>query len=840
MFDDFLRKRAEQTGEQFVPFDPHHDYDRYVDGLPRSDGVRSFLASRKIELPDGDPNDPPDAETIAGLGNRKNELVLQPDPRAGRRAVRRLGALRQGRRAKPGCAARSSPRARTAAAVLEGAGMIDLFDEIVDGVVLEREQLKGKPAPDSFLFAARALGVEPAEAAVFEDALAGVAAGRAGRVRLRRRGRPRRASRRVARARRRRRRSRPRRAAGATVIAQPSFAVEPWSLRETELDLDFLAQTESVFALANGHIGLRGNLDEGEPNGLPGTLPQLVLRAAAAAVRGRRLRLPRIGPDARQRHRRQDRPPARRRRAVRRALREAPLARARARLPRGRARSKGRLAVAGQRRRPRPLDAGSSRSPSAPSPRSSTRWSRSTGRCASSSSRSWSRTSREPRRRRPIRAQHPCSSRRSARRSSSSAHPARCLLHSTKRSELRMGAGDGPHRRRPRRHRLVRGVQPRCRPRDRHGRSRGGRPPPRREVPGVRLVEPAQRPGDPRPGHRGARRGAAHRLGRPPRGPARVPRRFLGSSRRRARGRPRASASRALRALPHASGGSPRRAARDRRQRPDRARLRRPHVLGHGALRAAGPHLHGAGRRRRRAPLAPFDSRPRPRAGDAARARGRRLPVAHDPRTGVLRLLACRHGRVPHQRRHRRRGRALLRGDGGRHVRSRGRRRAARRDGAPVAVARPSRSAGSLPHRRRHRSGRVQRDRRQQRLHEPARAEEPARRGGRGRSPPAPRRRAGRRLRGSRDLARRCGRHGHSRGTRRSASIPSPKGSPSTRCGTSSTRGRSSTRCSCTSPTSTSTGSRWSSRRTSSSRCTGAAMRSPTRRRQRDFDYYER
>ena len=87
----------DQTHEPFVPFDAHHDYDRYVDGLPRSDGVRSFLASRRIELPEGDPNDPPDAETIAGLGNRKNELVLAPDPRAGRRAVRRVGALRQGR-----------------------------------------------------------------------------------------------------------------------------------------------------------------------------------------------------------------------------------------------------------------------------------------------------------------------------------------------------------------------------------------------------------------------------------------------------------------------------------------------------------------------------------------------------------------------------------------------------------------------------------------------------------------------------------------------------------------------------------------------------------------------
>ena len=178
MFDDFLRKRAED-GEPFVPFDAHHDYDRYVDGLPRSDGVRSFLASRRIELPEGDPNDPPDAETIAGLGNRKNELVLRlireqgVEPYEG--SVRYVKAVRE---AGLRCAVVSS--SANCRAVLEGAGMIDLFDEIVDGVVLEREQLKGKPAPDSFLFAARALGVEPAEAAVFEDALAGVAAGRAG------------------------------------------------------------------------------------------------------------------------------------------------------------------------------------------------------------------------------------------------------------------------------------------------------------------------------------------------------------------------------------------------------------------------------------------------------------------------------------------------------------------------------------------------------------------------------------------------------------------------------------------------------------------------------------
>jgi beta-phosphoglucomutase family hydrolase len=179
MFDDFLRKRAERTGEPFVPFDPVHDYDKYVDGLPRRDGVRSFLASRGIELPDGDPSDRPDVDTIAGLGNRKNEIVMRLIREQGvesyEGSVRYVRAVRT---AGLRCAVVSS--SANCRAVLEGARIADLFDEVVDGVVLERERLKGKPAPDSFLFAARALGVEPAEAAVFEDALAGVAAGRSG------------------------------------------------------------------------------------------------------------------------------------------------------------------------------------------------------------------------------------------------------------------------------------------------------------------------------------------------------------------------------------------------------------------------------------------------------------------------------------------------------------------------------------------------------------------------------------------------------------------------------------------------------------------------------------
>jgi beta-phosphoglucomutase family hydrolase len=179
MFDAFLRARAERSGESFVPFDEHRDYDRYVDGKPREDGVRSFLASRGIELPEGGPDDPPRAQTIAGLGNRKNEIVLRLMEERGVEAydgsVRYVGAVRD--RGFPRAVVSSSANCRE---VLRAAGIEDLFDERVDGIVARREGLRGKPAPDTYLAAARALRVEPSEAAVVEDALAGVEAGRAG------------------------------------------------------------------------------------------------------------------------------------------------------------------------------------------------------------------------------------------------------------------------------------------------------------------------------------------------------------------------------------------------------------------------------------------------------------------------------------------------------------------------------------------------------------------------------------------------------------------------------------------------------------------------------------
>jgi len=179
MFDGYLRAYAERTGQPFVPFDKGSDYADYVDGMPRYDGVRSFLASRQIHMPDGSPSDPPDVETVCGLGNRKNDLVLSlietrgVEPYDG--SVRFVEAARD--RGLRRAVASSSTNCRH---VLAAAGIEDLFEVVIDGVVAEREHMQGKPAPDTFLAAARALELEPTRAAVFEDALAGVAAGQAG------------------------------------------------------------------------------------------------------------------------------------------------------------------------------------------------------------------------------------------------------------------------------------------------------------------------------------------------------------------------------------------------------------------------------------------------------------------------------------------------------------------------------------------------------------------------------------------------------------------------------------------------------------------------------------
>lgn len=175
MFDDFLRER---DGDTFRPF-TDTDYDEYVDGRPRADGVRTFLASRDIELPEGESDDPPGARTVHGLGNRKNELLLARirtdgvQPYDG--TLRYLEAVRA--RGLRTAIVSSSANCRD---VLRSIGAEDLFDVRVDGVVAAERGLPGKPEPDTFLAAARDLGVEPSRAAVFEDALAGMDAGRAG------------------------------------------------------------------------------------------------------------------------------------------------------------------------------------------------------------------------------------------------------------------------------------------------------------------------------------------------------------------------------------------------------------------------------------------------------------------------------------------------------------------------------------------------------------------------------------------------------------------------------------------------------------------------------------
>ncbi|WP_394836811.1 HAD-IA family hydrolase [Pendulispora rubella] len=178
MFDEYLRARAQQTGEVFVPF-AMQDYELYVDGKARADGVQSFLASRGISLPEGDLDDAPEHESIHGLSNRKNELLLRRIHTHGVKpyegSVRYVRAVRAA-----GLRTAVVSASANCHDVLVGAGIESLFDVRIDGIVALRDHLHGKPAPDTYLAGARALGVEAGSGAVFEDALAGVEAGRAG------------------------------------------------------------------------------------------------------------------------------------------------------------------------------------------------------------------------------------------------------------------------------------------------------------------------------------------------------------------------------------------------------------------------------------------------------------------------------------------------------------------------------------------------------------------------------------------------------------------------------------------------------------------------------------
>ncbi len=176
MFDEFLQKLALQRGEAFRPFDLNADYRLYVDGKPRFDGVRDFLRSRGIDLPEGNPDDPPEAETVAGLGNRKNALVgkiiedMGVQPYEG--TVEFIHGLR-----RQGFKIAVVTSSENCMAVLRAAKLDATFDVQVDGHVIHARHVAGKPAPDTYLLAAKLLGVEPARAIVVEDAISGVEAG---------------------------------------------------------------------------------------------------------------------------------------------------------------------------------------------------------------------------------------------------------------------------------------------------------------------------------------------------------------------------------------------------------------------------------------------------------------------------------------------------------------------------------------------------------------------------------------------------------------------------------------------------------------------------------------
>ena len=179
MFDEYLQNRAAQRGEVFRPFDIALDYGVHVDGKPRFDGVRDFLTSRGIRLPEGSPDDPPEAETVDGLGNRKNDLVNKiiedkgVEPYEG--SVTFIRQLRH-----QGFKIAVVTSSQNCTAVLKAAKLDHFFDLQVDGNVIHAEHLAGKPAPDTYLRAAKLLGVEPSRAVVIEDALSGVEAGSAG------------------------------------------------------------------------------------------------------------------------------------------------------------------------------------------------------------------------------------------------------------------------------------------------------------------------------------------------------------------------------------------------------------------------------------------------------------------------------------------------------------------------------------------------------------------------------------------------------------------------------------------------------------------------------------
>ncbi|MCA8907197.1 MAG: HAD-IA family hydrolase [Rhodospirillaceae bacterium] len=179
LFDAFLKQKAEAEGTEFVPFDLKTDYETFVDGKPRYDGVRSFLASRGIVLPDGTPDDPADAPTVCGLGNQKNHRFNEVIERDGVTVFHTTVALIEAMRAR-GVKTAVVSSSKNCRPILERAGLMYLFEVMVDGIYSEQNHLPGKPAPDTYVRAADLLGVPVGEAAIVEDAIVGVASGRAG------------------------------------------------------------------------------------------------------------------------------------------------------------------------------------------------------------------------------------------------------------------------------------------------------------------------------------------------------------------------------------------------------------------------------------------------------------------------------------------------------------------------------------------------------------------------------------------------------------------------------------------------------------------------------------
>lgn len=291
-FDAFLERWDDEHGTVTPRFSPAEDYLRYVDGKPRYDGVRDFLASRSIVLPEGSPESSPDEETVGGIGNAKQVLVESALHTEGVEAFPGSVAWVRELQAR-GLATAVVSSSQNAAEVLDAAGIADLFDVRVDGALAAELELPGKPRPDTFLEAARRLGVEPVDAVVVEDALAGVGAGRAGGFGL------------VIGVDRDDQREallahgadivvkdlgdlvtesaeaghmagpkahRLRAAALRLLAADEAFPVEEFRLVERGFNPENMPQLESVFAVANGYLGIRGTHEEGRPVHQTGTL----------------------------------------------------------------------------------------------------------------------------------------------------------------------------------------------------------------------------------------------------------------------------------------------------------------------------------------------------------------------------------------------------------------------------------------------------------------------------------------------------------------------------------------------------------------------------------------